>query len=560
MALVGLMLFCQACGRVEISSPVSTVRDQSSVPVIGSDTATLSEGKFETLEVGDTSYSSGEPDITDLSERASETENAPLGVMARRPVSYLEEVIPPCVSLEGSEQDTCPRITLSRARSSTGVTTTLFRELPSRELPTFTDSLMGSISGGLFTPHIVVRATIKPDTTRCNVYPLSPFDYDISREDTWWYNGFVNYSCFMEARVNEYMVGEGPPELTVIVYSRALDKSYIEDDYTVSEGDEYEAHLRMSGYPGKEVVMMLGPAWTTAVEAWNIQPVYHSLWFVQRNGDEVRAVSEDTNDTDNPELLSQMNLSLDELVRKIKEAAEERLVLTGGRIGVDASLPMLITDANKLQNFYQNTGAVYEGENATVLPPPVPGGEEPEQPPTRTGEEQPDTTTIPAPGDETSPTPTDDASPPSTTTTMTLPQTEDTSTTTTVITPTSTTLPQTEDTLPVTTTTTVPVPTGTTLPQAEDTATTTASTTAAPSDDTTGTTLPQVEDPVPTTTGTTVGPTPTSTGTVQPPGNGEPDEPQADDTDPAPTGTAPPPPDDKTVTPSGGDGPGIGAG
>ena len=467
---LGLVLLCQACGRVESSSSVLTVHDHPSVSVIGSGAATLSESTSETARVGDVSHSSNEPGGADLSKRASEIEGVPLGVMTRRQVSYLDEVIPPCVLLEGSKQDTCPKITLSRARNSMGVTTTLLRELP-----TFTKSLMGSIVGGSLTPHIVVRATIKPDTTRCNVYPLAPFDYDPSREDTWWYTRFVNYSCFMETRVNEYIVGEGPPELTIIVYSRALDKSRIEDDYTVTEDDEYEAPLRISAYPGKEVVMMLGPARTAAVESWNIQPVYHRLWFVQRDGNEVRAVSEDTKVIDNPELLGQMNLSLDELVRKIKEAAEERFTLTGGRIGVDPSLPMLVTDANKLQDFYQNTGAVYEGEDATVLPPPVPGGEEPELPPARTGEEEPGATS----------------------TTTTLLQTEDTSTVTTVTTSTSTT-----------------------RPQVEEPASTTTSTTAVPSDDTTGTTLPQVEDTVPTTTGTTVGSAPSPTDGTQPPGDG----------------------------------------
>ena len=531
IALVGLTLLCQACDRVESSSQVSTVHDQSSLSVIGSSVATISE-------------------------RASETEDVPFGVMTRRLVSYLDEVIPPCVPLEGYEQDTCPTITSSREPSSVIATTTLLRELP-----TFTETFLGSVSGAIAASHIVVRATVIPDTARCDVYSFVSFDHDPDREiDTWFEEEFAAYICFVEVRINEYIVGEGPPELTVAILEWAILWSDIEDESIVPKEDEREAQLWISDYPGKELVMMLGPAWTTAVEVWYVQPLLNGLWFVQKNGNEVRAVSEDTKVTDNPELLSQMNLSLDELVRKIKEAAEERFTLTGGRIGVDPSLPMLVTDANKLQDFYQNTGAVYEGEDATVLPPPVPGGDEPEQPPTRTGEEEPGATTIPAPGDEVSPTTTDDASPSSTSTTMHLPLTDDTSTTTTVAASTSSTLPLTEDTLSTTTTTAVPVPTGTTRPQVEEPASTTTSTTKALSDDTTGTTLPQVEDPVPTTTGTTVGPALTTTSAVQPPGDGEPDEPPADDPDTAPAGTAPPPPDDETGAPAGGDGPGVGAG
>ena len=69
-----------------------------------------------------------------------------------------------------------------------------------------------------------------------------------------------------------------------------------------------------------------------------------------------------------------MDIPLSELEREVRKAAKERDALTGGRIGVDPSLPMLVTDANKLQDFYKAAGAVYEGDRATVLPPPVPGG------------------------------------------------------------------------------------------------------------------------------------------------------------------------------------------
>ncbi len=85
---------------------------------------------------------------------------------------------------------------------------------------------------------------------------------------------------------------------------------------------------------------------------------------------------------------------LADLIVAIKAADVERKKLTGGRIGVRESvgaqansgsdgdrqragstttLPMLVTDANKLQEYYVAAGAVYEGEGkTTVLPPPPP--------------------------------------------------------------------------------------------------------------------------------------------------------------------------------------------
>ena len=506
IALVGLVLLCLACGGVESYSSVSTMDNQSLVSVVSSD-------------------------VYALQDKKSYTESSLPGIMDRRPIAYLDEIIPPCLPLKGSEQNPCSPIMLSPVEAPVGATTTLLRFLPS-----FTDMLLGR-GFSIATPHIVVRGIVQSDTTRCDIYPINWFDHDKYHKAEYILKENAFYYCFAEIKVNEYVVGEGPSNLTVSFHNELVDRPSLDEMPVIGERDELEAYSRVSKYEGKELVVFLGIAWTTAIEVWEISPLLRRLWFVQSNGDEIRAVAESITRTTNPDLLSQMNLPLDELVRKIREAAEERLVLTGGRIGVDRSLPMLVTDANKLQDFYQNTGALYEGENATVLPPPVPGGEEPEQPPTRTEGEQPDATTIPAPGDEISPTTTDDASPPASSTTTTLPQVEDTSTTTTVAASTSTTLPQAEDTLPTTTTT------------------------AAPSDDdTTGTTQPQVEDPVPTTTGTTAGPAPSPTSSVRPPRDGEPGEPTTEDPDSAPAGTAPPPPDDETGAPAGGNGPGVDTG
>lgn len=374
IALVGLMLFCQSCGEERGVAPVSTMSNQSVTSAASSVAETLVEQISETTGVRNASLPPLVSDTAFVSEEVSEVENPPLNVMARRPVSYLEEVIPPCVPLEGFERDTCPREIPARGpKTSIGGTTTLLTELP-----TFSDSLLGGISGGMAAPHIVVRATIKPDTTRCDIYPSTPFNHDPYQGEAWVYDEYALYICFMEARVNEYIVGEGPPELTVAVKEWLISWSELGEGSIVPEYDEREVGSMISVYPGKELVLFLGPVWTTSVEAWYIQPLFHRLWFVQRNEGGVRAVSEDVKSTNNSELLSQMNLPLDELVRKIKEAAEERLVLTEGRIGTLPGLPMLVTDANKLQDFYQQTGAVYEGENATVLPPPIPGDEDPE--------------------------------------------------------------------------------------------------------------------------------------------------------------------------------------
>ena len=498
-AFVGLIVFCLACGTGEYNLPADD-------------------------DIEETTTTSTSQPVADNLEETTLITSQLATVMVRRPVSYLEDIIPPCVPLESSEEDTCPREIPTSIRTSVGATTTLLTKLP-----TFSEVLLGSMSGGMATPHIVVRATIKPDTTRCDIYPSTPFTHDPDQGETWFYDEFALYICFMEARVNEYIVGEGPSELTVAVQERLISWSKLGETSTIPEEDEREVYSKISFYPGKELVMFLGPVWTTSVEAWYIQALFHSLWYVQRNESEVRAVSDDIKFTNNPDLLSQMDLPLDELVRQIKEAAEERLVLTGGRIGVDPSLPMLVTDANKLQDFYQQTGAVYEGEGATVLPPPVPGDEDLEQSPTRTGEGQPDQNPLVPGEEETSPLPTDDAAT-TASTSATRPQAGETTTTGAAG----------AEAEPSATST------GTTRPQVEETTTTSAATSSGDGTTTTGTTRPQAEEVA--TTTSTVQPAVDSGATTVPAVDVDAAQPQSEETPSSTAGTTTQPPDEGTTT------------
>ena len=368
IALVGLVLLCQACGRAESSSSVSTIDDRSLVTVVTSD-------------------------VDSLPEKVSGAEDRTSGIMTRRPVSYLEEVIPPCVPIEGSSVDPCLPPILPWVESSIHVSTTALTKLYS-----YTDLLMGrDISPywtpHIWTPHIVIRGTGKPDTSRCALYPLELFNYELDssaeyRSPEYYANAWY-YLCFMDFRVNEYVVGKGPADLTIRMYIyRFLDLD-IEDWLTIEREHYAEASRSLSNYEGKEMIMFLGTTSTLAVEAWSFSSYPTEWWFIQHSNDEVRAVSGEIHRAATDELRGQLNLPLDDLVRQIKEAAEERLALVEGQTGVYSSLPMLVTDANKLQELYGALGAVYEGKDATVLPPPVPSGDEPELPQTRTGEEDP---------------------------------------------------------------------------------------------------------------------------------------------------------------------------
>lgn len=132
----------------------------------------------------------------------------------------------------------------------------------------------------------------------------------------------------------------------------------------------------MLKYEGKEMVLFLSIPLTLGVEAWGTLGG-SDRWFAQQTDDGIRVAAQEIWLARNEEMRSKLDLPLDEMVEKIKRASRGRIRLTGGRVGIDTSLPMLVTDAYKLRNFYTTVGAVYEGEDATVLPPPVPGADDP---------------------------------------------------------------------------------------------------------------------------------------------------------------------------------------
>ncbi|MCY4448858.1 MAG: hypothetical protein OXE02_08460 [Chloroflexi bacterium] len=58
-------------------------------------------------------------------------------------------------------------------------------------------------------------------------------------------------------------------------------------------------------------------------------------------------------------------------------ASQARVGEYGGRIGADASLPMLISDVHDLDEFMASTGAYDHPDGPPAQPPPVPGEGDP---------------------------------------------------------------------------------------------------------------------------------------------------------------------------------------
>ena len=125
------------------------------------------EGMFNALDSGSgkSSYTMESSTQTNLTLKSG-SEEVVLKGMARRPVSYLEEVISPCVPIEDSNLDPCLPGELPRVANATPT----YQVVLPDPLPTFTQKLTGVVLPSVV--HIIVRGTVLPGTARCGVYPL----------------------------------------------------------------------------------------------------------------------------------------------------------------------------------------------------------------------------------------------------------------------------------------------------------------------------------------------------------------------------------------------------
>lgn len=290
---------------------------------------------------------------------------------------YLEEMIPPCVPTE-TEPDPCPPELPAPLLESNHQSSSLLM----LEIPTFDERLIWDPGDdGVIQVHIVVRGTVKRGTTRCDMYRAKVPDYmvkefKVTRIVDQYIVDYYHYSCFANINVKEYIVGGGPPTLTILIDLVALDESDLDSERKISDVLEYYGNpeTTATAYEGREIIFFLGPAPSIEVEAW-AGIGGGSMWFLQQTEDGIRAIAENYTRAITDEQRQKLDLPLDEMIEDIKQAALNRAAITGGRIGTDPNLPMYITDANKLRDYYISVGAVYDdSDRATRLPPPVPGG------------------------------------------------------------------------------------------------------------------------------------------------------------------------------------------
>lgn len=281
--------------------------------------------------------------------------------------SYLTEEIPPCTPAPGSFLDPCePRPELLSAIGGM------------IELGDKPSSVQQSLEGEYtFVPHIVLRGTYLPGTVRCASTTFRPPSYELGK-----LSGWPLVQCYAEVRVNTYILGSGPSTLTVEVAHdlifgvplkgrtdlteemRLLWETALTDGGNVSSYD-------VSPIEGREFVLFIGPSMDTSVEAWKA----FETWNVERRDDgTVITVHPHRRYFPLEEHRAALEMELPTFTQAVAVAHEARMSANGGRTQPNPAYPMLVTDANRLRDYYVEVGAYDHPDGPPSQPPPAYGG------------------------------------------------------------------------------------------------------------------------------------------------------------------------------------------
>ena len=280
--------------------------------------------------------------------------------------SYLTEEIPPCTPAPGSTVDPCEPLTDVFGIPGPPGSFIWLGDEPPRDIQYF---LTGDSK--IDVPHVVVRGTYLPDTVRCTTGNLFQPPAYLSQNNL---RDIPFIYCYADVRVNAYVLGSGPSRLTVLVY------------WSIHGGpDEEEVRLGLEsvlsrgnpdrmikGITGREAMLFIGPSPDASIESWQVM----NTWDVQRMPDgtvvavhPLRKEWKELRD-DWEQYLSQLEVTLPSFGTAVTTAHEARLAANSGRTWPDATFPMLVSDANRLSDFYREVGAYDDPDGPPAQPPP----------------------------------------------------------------------------------------------------------------------------------------------------------------------------------------------
>ena len=282
---------------------------------------------------------------------------------------YLTEEIPPCTPVAGSSTDPCDP-------GTEPIEVIVGQHPPDLgDKPISMREMLDDGPNPAWVPHVVVRGTYLPGTVRCTAGdPFRPPSYlidelgDVSTERS--------YKCYIDVRVNAYILGSGPTTLTGLLlrYTYSVHEDEDETKENLIEATKQEFKTAIEGlFPGREHILFLGPPMDLSSEAWR----FLGYWDVQKGEDStVIAVHPHRDDwrsrrpNDYQAYRSQLEMELPALTQLVTAANQARVSEHGGRIGAGENLPRLVTDANQLRQYYTEVGA-YNHPDGTPVPPPL---------------------------------------------------------------------------------------------------------------------------------------------------------------------------------------------
>ena len=287
--------------------------------------------------------------------------------------SYLVATVDPCTPLAESDADPCKR----RFDLWTGVQTPYNTGHPHKRdhgPNTVETTITLAYNHSWSIPHLVVRGTVLPGSTRCeeqNTRLLGGFSEEPKAME------WAGDACFSELRVKEYIVGSGPPLLTIEVgwHHKIF-------DYGDTSGDRYYEWVEgiHSVFEGSEWVIALSVPIDFAYSVWR---TWTSRWFdVQRRQDGTVVVA-DYQARYHSQLPREENgyeVTLDEFRTTARRMHAEYLLANGGRIGDFQGAPRVLNDANyESLHAHMSRSPVFDIVDATpraAPPPPSRGSQE----------------------------------------------------------------------------------------------------------------------------------------------------------------------------------------
>ena len=240
-----------------------------------------------------------------------------------------------------------------------------------------------SFSPPAWVTHLVLRGTYLPATVRCIAGdPFRPPSY--LRDEFVDTATSLSLKCYIDVRANTYVIGDGPSTLTVILfnysywdqeYTPYLEEGQTEQDLIEEDRKLFETTMD-NLFSGSEHILFLGPPVDLSSEAWR----FLGYWDVQRREDStVIAVHperdrwKDHRPDEFQTHVSALEMELPAFTQAVTAAHRARLTEYEGRIGPETDLPMLVTNANQLRQYYTAVGAYDHPEGAPARPPPACG-------------------------------------------------------------------------------------------------------------------------------------------------------------------------------------------